>query len=202
MSDYKDAESLAGPGRATDRELVAACLNGDSRAWEALIRRYERLVYSIPLKYGFSPVDAADIFQSVCVTLLERLATLRDHDRVSSWLMTTTTRQCYRFLAERRRQHQSSIYDEAYESDILDRIPSAAPQADAEQQRLEQQQLLREAVASLPDRCRRLITLLFYSKDELSYTEIARLIKAPVNSIGPTRARCLQKLKKLLGAKR
>jgi RNA polymerase sigma factor (sigma-70 family) len=66
---------------------------------------------------------------------------------------------------------------------------------------LEQQQLIREAIAQLPERCRRLITMLFYEKDDLSYADIARLMKMPVASVGPTRARCLQKLKKLLDGK-
>jgi len=63
---------------------------------------------------------------------------------------------------------------------------------------LEQQQLVCDAIGQLPPRCRRLITMLFYEKDELSYADIARLMKMPVASVGPTRARCLEKLKKLL----
>ena len=93
----------------TDRQLVEACLKGDREAWEVLIIRYQRLIYSIPVKHGFSPVDAADIFQSVCVKLIERLSTLRDHDRVSSWLITTTTRECWRLVSERRREQQAPI---------------------------------------------------------------------------------------------
>ena len=198
MTDRAEAGSPADFTLADDRQLVAACLKGDPRAWESLIARYQRLIYSIPLKHGFSPVDAADIFQAVCVKLLERLATLRDHDRVSSWLITTTTRECWRLVAERRREGQTPMYGEDYERDITHSLASTEPLADEQRARIEQQQLVREAVAALPDRCRRLITLLFYSKDELTYTDIARLINAPVNSIGPTRARCLQKLKKLL----
>jgi RNA polymerase sigma factor (sigma-70 family) len=66
---------------------------------------------------------------------------------------------------------------------------------------LEQQQVIREAVLQLPERCRRLITMLFYEKDELSYADIARIMKMPVASVGPTRARCLEKLRKLLDGK-
>ena len=57
-----------------DRELVQSCLKGDAEAWETLILRYQRLIYSIPIRSGFSPVDAADVFQSVCVKLLESFA--------------------------------------------------------------------------------------------------------------------------------
>jgi len=198
MTDRADAGNTADSTLPDDRQLVAACLKGDPRAWETLIARYQRLIYSIPIKHGFSPVDAADIFQAVCVKLLERLATLRDHDRVSSWLMTTTTRECWRLVAERRRETQAPMYGEDYERDIASHLASDEPLADEQRIVVEQQQLVRDGVAALPERCRRLITLLFYSKDELSYTDIARIIKAPVNSIGPTRARCLQKLKKLL----
>lgn len=182
----------------TDRQLVESCLKGDRAAWETLILRYQRLIYSIPIKHGFSPVDAADIFQSVCVKIIERLSTLRDYDRVSSWLITTTTRECWRLATERRREQQAAMYDEDYEKDIINSLASAEPLADQQQQALERQQAVREAVAALPERCRRLITLLFYNKEELSYSDIARILKAPVNSIGPTRARCLQKLKKIL----
>ena len=63
---------------------------------------------------------------------------------------------------------------------------------------LEQQQLVREAVESLPERCRHLLTMLFYEKDELSYADIGRRLGMPVSSVGPTRARCLEKMKRLL----
>lgn len=197
MVHRPDADKSSEP-MLDDRSLVDRCLTGDSAAWEALIVRYQRLIYSIPVRAGFSPVDAADIFQSVCVKLFERLSTLRDHDRVSSWLMTTTARECWRVIAERRREGQANIYGDDYESDVIHRLASSEPLADKQRETFEREQILREAVNALPDRCRRLITLLFYSKEEISYAEIARQMKLPVNSIGPTRARCLQKLKKTL----
>jgi RNA polymerase sigma factor (sigma-70 family) len=200
MAERDDAPESS-ESRLDDRDLVAACLRGDPKAWESLILRYQRLVYSIPIRAGFSPVDAADIFQSVCVTLLERLSTLRDHGKISSWLMTTTTRECYHLIARRRREGRSAIYGEDYETDILDRLAALEPLADERRLEFERQQLVREAVAALDDRCRELITLLFYSPEELSYTEIASRLKSPVNSIGPTRARCLQKLRKKLDKK-
>src|SRR5215510_12955239 len=88
----------------TDPELVEDCLNGDSAAWEVLVFRYQRLVYSIPVKLGFSQDDAADVFQSICLKLVEKLETLRDHNKLGSWLITATTRECWRKSALSRRE--------------------------------------------------------------------------------------------------
>ncbi len=180
-----------------DRELIIACLDGDSTAWETLITRYQRLIYSIPMKARLSSDDAADIFQSVCLKLYEKLSTLRDHERVSSWLITTTTREVWRVAARLRRDSTTASSDEE-SADAINRIPSTGPLADEQRQELEQQQIVRESVEALPERCRNLVTMLFYEKDELSYADIARRMNMPVPSVGPTRARCLEKLKKLL----
>ena len=184
-----------------DRELIAACLAGDGSAWEALISRYQRLIYSIPMKSRLSPDDAADIFQSVCLKLYEKLAGLRDYDRISSWLITTTTREVWRIAARNRRDTPAASPSEDDDTEVLDRIAATGPLADQQREALEQQQLVRQAVESLPERCRNLVTMLFYEKDELTYADIARRMGMPVPSVGPTRARCLEKLKKLLQGK-
>jgi RNA polymerase sigma factor (sigma-70 family) len=185
----------------SDRELLAACLKGDPAAWETLIVRYQRLIYSIPIKIGLSPNDAADVFQAVCVKLLEGLPALRNQERISAWLTTTTKRECWRFAARRRREHLAVPCEWGEESGAPASLAASAPPADQQQEALEQQQILREAVALLPERCRHLITMLFYGDGELSYVEIARRLNMPLNSIGATRARCLAKLKKLLEGK-
>jgi len=199
MTDRADAES--GVQLVDDLALVEACLGGDSEAWETLILRYQRLIYSIPIRAGFSPVDAADIFQSVCVKLFEKLSTLRKREKISSWLMTTTTRECWRLVEKRRRETGPRIYDEDYERDIVNQLASAEPLADQQRIAFERQQRVRDAIEALPARCRVLITLLFYTTEEPSYADIARQMKVPMNSIGPTRARCLQKLKRILEGK-
>jgi len=186
---------------AADSELVKACLDGDATAWEALITRYQRLIYSIPLKSRLSYDDAADIFQSVCLKLYEKLASLRDHEKLSSWIITTTTRECWR-LSNRQRKEQPKNEAESEEADDkLQHIASDAPLIDQQRILLEQQHAVRQAVGALPKRCKDLVTLLFYKEQEASYTEIARQMDMPVASIGPTRARCLEKLKKLLQGK-
>ncbi|HKQ07808.1 MAG TPA: sigma-70 family RNA polymerase sigma factor [Blastocatellia bacterium] len=185
----------------TDRELIAACLAGDAAAWEALVARYQRLVYSIPLKARLSTDDAADIFQSVWLKLYEKLAGLRDHEKLSSWLITTTTREVWRVTARKRRDAAPTASDDDDQTDALSQIAATAPLADAERELLEQQQLVRDALEALPERCRNLLTMLFYEKDELSYAEIARRLGMPVPSVGPTRARCLEKMRKMLQGK-
>ena len=184
-----------------DRELIIACLDGDSSAWEALIARYQRLIYSIPMKSRLMPDDAADVFQSVCLKLYEKLSTLRDHERVSSWLITTTTREVWRVAARNRRDAPPAGADNEEDTDVLSRIAATGPLADEQRESLEQQQAVRQAVEALPERCRNLVTMLFYEKDDLSYADIARKMNMPVPSVGPTRARCLEKLKKLLQGK-
>src|SRR5437868_11411910 len=144
--------------------------------------------------------DAADTFQSVWLKLYEKLASLRDHEKLSSWLITTTTREVWRVAARNRRDSAPASADDE-QSNLLEQIAATAPLADAEREMLEQQQLVREALESLPDRCRNLLTMLFYEKDELSYAEIARRMAMPVPSVGPTRARCLEKMRKLLQGK-
>ncbi len=184
-----------------DRQLVAACLAGEPAAWEALISRYQRLIYSIPLKARLSPDDAADIFQSVSLKLYEKLATLRDHDKISSWLITTATRECWRLAARNRREAAPPGFGGEDDTNPTADIPATAPLADEEREMLERGQAVRQAIASLPERCRELLSILFYQPEEWSYAEIAQRMNMPVPSIGPTRARCLEKLKKLLQGK-
>jgi RNA polymerase sigma factor (sigma-70 family) len=184
-----------------DSAIIAACLKGDSAAWEFLILRYQRLIYSIPMKARLSQDDAADIFQSVCLKLYEKLESLRDHERLSSWLITTTTRECWRLSNRQRREVSADDVDEDEAESKFNQLAADSPLADEQRQIFEQQQAVRQAIGALPERCKDLVTLLFYKKDDLSYAEIARQMAMPVASIGPTRARCLEKLKKLLHGK-
>jgi RNA polymerase sigma factor (sigma-70 family) len=201
MNHQADSESATDYLQLDDRELVAACLEHDAKAWETLILRYQRLIYSIPVKQGFSSVDAADVFQSVCLILLKKLPSLRKQEKLFSWLMTTTTRECWRVAAQWRREAALETRDPDDAADKLDEMASQQPLAEEQSLALEQQQILRQAIDRLPERCRQLITLLFYHADELSYAEIAARLKIPVASMGANRARCLQRLKKDLEKK-
>jgi RNA polymerase sigma factor (sigma-70 family) len=188
------------PARS-DRELLLGCLKDDPAAWEALVVRYQRLIYSIPIKMGLSPNDAADVFQSVCLKLLENISTLRNQDKINSWLTITTKRESWRLALRRRREHVIVPYESGDGPGELSELTADQVPLDKQQEALEQQQILREAVEQLPERCRKLITLLFYTRADLSYDDIALQLGIPRSSMGPTRARCLAKLKKILEGK-
>jgi RNA polymerase sigma factor (sigma-70 family) len=191
----------AGVAHQDDRQLIADCLAGKHESWKILISRYQRLIYSIPLKNRLSPDDAADVFQAVCLKLFERLSTLRDQERLSSWLFTTTTRECWRISARNRRESQTSASIDAGGDDAIQELPSNEILADEAWEDLQRQHAVSQSIEELPERCRDLLKMLFYQPDEPSYADIARRMEMPVSSIGPTRARCLEKLRKLLGGK-
>ena len=175
----------------SDPELVSMCLKGDGHAWEALIRRYRRLIYSVPIRFGFEDADAADVFQAVCLKLLEHLHEVKDDRRISAWLVTTTTRQCLHVRVLKTRETTGE------EENVEDRQD---PAINLEELRLltEEQQSIREGLEELGGRCQSLIGLLYFDRASPSYDEIGRKLGIPVSSIGPTRARCLDKLRTIL----
>lgn len=175
-----------------DSELIDACLKGTGQAWEALILRYQRLIYSIPLRYGLTEHDANDIFQNVSLLLLENLSRLRDRERLGAWLVITTRRECWRLFHQHR---QVSLDPEtAYQDEQL----SDGQRSEDDFLVLESQVLVRVALAQLDSPCQQLLTQLFYTEPRPSYMEIAKLLALPEGSIGPTRARCLDKLMRIL----
>jgi RNA polymerase sigma factor (sigma-70 family) len=167
------------------------CLNGDALAWEALVMRYRRFIYSIPVKFGFGPADAADVFQTVCLKIIEHLHEIKDERKLGAWLSTITQRQCLTVLSARHRETPTA--DEDFQE-------PADPSRNLEEIRIltETQQNLRECVQQLPPRCRSLIDMLYFDARSLSYQQISEALSMPVASIGPNRARCLEKLKKIL----
>lgn len=181
------------PHALSDAEIIEACLGGDARAWEALLVRYQRLVYTIPLRYGLPESDAADIFQTVCLLLLENLARLRNRARLGAWLVTTTRRECWRLA--RQRQRVADGPDVA----LIEAQPADDLPLDENFTRLERLALVRAAVERVGARCRQLLTLLFYAEPRPSYSEISQTLGLPEGSLGPSRARCLEKLTKILG---
>jgi RNA polymerase sigma factor (sigma-70 family) len=176
----------------TDQRLLRACRAGDARAWEQLLHAYERLVFSIPLNYGLSREDAADIAQLTFTALIESLDTLSDDSRLGAWLATVARRYTWRAL-ERGRRERTDADAPIPESATLLGSSAANPL-----ERWEVVEWLHRGLASLTERCRALLSALYLAPDEPPYTEIAARFGMPVGSVGPTRARCLERLKRLL----
>ncbi len=180
---------------ADDAQLLTACRQGDATAWEILIRRYQRLIYAIPRRAGLNDDGAAEVFQRVCVALLEHLHTIERPERLRSWLATTARRESWRQLrGYRSSATEPLVTEEERELTIVD--PALLP--DEQLERLERQHEVRLAMARLDDRCRTILHMLFYRPEPAPYDAVARELNLPEGSIGPTRARCLQKLRRLL----
>jgi RNA polymerase sigma factor (sigma-70 family) len=174
----------------SDRELVEACLDGDDAAWASLVQRYRRLIYTIPLRFGMPATAAEEIFQEVCLILLQNLHTIRDNTRLSSWLVTVTRRAC---IEHWRRGPPPGDIDA-----LGDHIDERNSDLEEKLLSLERRHTLQQALEQLDERCRRLLEVLFLSENPPSYAEIAREMGMLEGSVGPTRARCLDKLREFI----
>jgi len=170
-------------------DLVTRARNGDKQAWDALVERYVPLIWSICRRYQLADANAHDVGQSVWLHLVDQLGTLRDPAALPGWLATTTRRECRRVLYAARRSPAAGYAPDA------ETLPDQQA-VTAEQQLLaaERHAALREALLDLPPEGQQLITLLA-ADPPVPYAEISARLGIPVGSIGPTRRRCLDKLR-------
>ena len=182
-----------------DAALIARCRAGDGKAWAVLVARYQRLVYAIVIRAGFDEHGAADVFQTVFQRLLAHLPRIDRPDRLQAWIVTTAKREALR-ERERRQRHVSTTRDDDDTTPGLeDTLVDDAPLAEAALSDLQQLHLLREGLERLDARCRDLLLLVFRDDDDhIPYDEVARRMGMPAGSMGPTRARCLGKLRRLV----
>lgn len=184
---------------SNDEALLAACRRGDEAAWEALLARYQRLVYAIPRRAGLDEERAGEVFQRTFVKLIEHLERIEEPARIRAWLVTTARRETWRLISREAPAQSPADSDELQEEESrVSRLPNDDALPDEVIAELEEQHAVRLAVAAMDERCRRLVSLLFYRPDPAPYAEIAQALDLPEGSIGPTRARCLQKLRRLL----
>lgn len=186
---------------ADDATLVCRCRDGDAAAWPLLVTRYQRLVYAIVTRMGLDEHVAADVFQTVFEKLVRHLPGLREPERLQAWIVTTAKREGLAARRHGQRQVSMTRADDLGDSQGADEWDIADDSPGAEQQLEELQQLhrLRLAFDRLDERCRELLQLVFRDDDErLGYDEVSRRLNLSVGSIGPTRSRCLGKLRKLL----
>jgi RNA polymerase sigma factor (sigma-70 family) len=176
----------------SDDRLVLGCLGGDRRAWESLVQRYARLLYGIARGYGLSEDEAADVFQTICLRLIQNLEKLRDDQHLTGWLITSTRHECAHVLRKKNRENTA----EDSESFLL--LAATDPSLDEAILRLEEGHMVRLAVEELDPRCRQLLELLYLEETPASYTEVSKKLSISVGGVGPTRARCLDRLRKKL----
>lgn len=171
--------------------LVQHAARGDKRAWERLVDQYSRLIWSITVEYRLVESDAADVAQTTWLRLLEHIDRIQHPDRVGSWLAATARNECLRSLASRKR------FVLAHEDVAFDGPAGYEPAVDEALLADERARTVRQAMAHLPKRWQRLLELLM-ADPPASYAEISDELGLPVGSIGPTRGRCLAKLRVLL----
>jgi RNA polymerase sigma factor (sigma-70 family) len=171
-------------------DLVMRARNSDQQAWDALVERYAPLIWSICRRYRLSGADADDVGQTVWLHLVDQLDRLRDPAALAGWLATTTRRECLHVW--RAAQPLQASGQVPGVEDIPD---EHAPIAEDELLTAERHAALREALTSLPPRCQQLLVLLL-EDPPLPYAQISATLGLPVGSIGPSRARCLDKLRR------
>jgi RNA polymerase sigma factor (sigma-70 family) len=184
MSVPKDGSQLERPVQThVDSELIERCIQGDEAAWKEFVTRYQRLVYSVAHTLCPPGEDVSDVFQQVWLEVYQHLDQLRSVEALPAWLITITKRRMYALIRTRRNSEQ---------------LDEDTPDLSEKLRQIEHEHTLERALMQIPDRCRKLIDLLYFDTNEPSYAEIARIMGMPEASIGPTRARCLEKLRKLI----
>ncbi len=187
----------------SDEELVRRCRDGQQAAWSTLVRRFQRLVYTVPRRAGLSDAQAAAVCQATYSRLFENIGRIDDASRVRAWLVTTARRETLRLLKEGSRIVDLAATrpgdDGGSDEDPLEQIADTAPLPDSLLDDLQQQHRVREALDRLDPRSRQLLELLFLQEEPVPYGEIATRLGIAEGSIGPTRARALEKLRRLMG---
>jgi RNA polymerase sigma factor (sigma-70 family) len=171
--------------------VVRRAAAGEKDAWDAIVESFSGLVWSVANAHRLGPADAAEVMQTTWQRLLEHLDRIREPERLGGWLATTARRESLRMLKLRNRELPTD--DEATFGRGLEQGPSPEELVlDRDRDR----QLWR-AFAKLSERCQRLLHLVVLVAPP--YAEVAVALDMPIGSIGPTRARCLDQLRKLLG---
>ncbi|KNZ32520.1 MAG: hypothetical protein AD742_11085 [Methylibium sp. NZG] len=178
--------------------MVQRCLAGKQDAWRALVHRYQRLVFTVARRARLDEHAAADVLQTVFARLFEHLPGLSQPDRLHAWLVTTARRETLALLRHANRFASAPAAADEDGADAIAQIPDAAPLAEELLEDLQESQAVRLALDRLDPRCRDLLTMLFADEDErLGYDQISQRLGMPEGSIGPTRSRCLDKLRRL-----
>ena len=173
--------------------LVRRAQAGDQAAWNALVDRYANLLWSVARAHRLSQSDAGDVVQTTWLRLVEHLGRIEDPERLPGWLATTARRECLHLLRRTGRELVGLVDDAA-----LDVVDEQAAPLDARLLADERDAVLWSCFERMSERCRTLLRVLMAAEPP-AYTEVAASLGMPIGSIGPTRGRCLQRLRELAG---
>jgi RNA polymerase sigma factor (sigma-70 family) len=171
--------------------LLEAARQGDQVAWNALVERFNGLVWSIARGYRLDVADAHDAVQMTWLRLVENLNRISDPERLAAWLATTARRECLQLLRKARRDRPAAL-----ESTMTD-IPDPADPVDAAMLLAERDRALWRALSSIGERCQQLLRVLM-AYPAPTYKEVAAALDMPIGTIGPTRQRCLAQLREVV----
>jgi RNA polymerase sigma factor (sigma-70 family) len=170
--------------------LVTRARDGDQAAWNEIVDRYAPLVWAICRRYQLNRSDTDDVAQTVWLLLVEQLGRLRQPAALPGWIATTTARECLRVLRTASRHDHAELPDDGQLSP-----GQSTPLTEQEILAAELNAAVRAAFSQLPDRCRKLLSLLI-SDPPLSYEQISDKLSVKIGSIGPQRARCLDRMRR------
>jgi RNA polymerase sigma factor (sigma-70 family) len=177
--------------------LVLAAARGDATSWRALVERFSGLVWSVARGHGLANADAEEVYQTTWLRFAEHVGRLKEPDRAGAWLATTARHECFRLSRARTRVDLTDDLD-GLAPQVDERSPeTAVVESEETAAELERLRGLWESFHELPAPCLRLLRALLASPPP-SYAEIAVAFEIPIGSIGPTRARCLGRLRDLL----
>jgi RNA polymerase sigma factor (sigma-70 family) len=180
--------------------LLTAAAAGDKAAWQALVERFSGMVWSIARAYRLSRADAADVSQTAWLRLAENISKINNPERVGAWLATAVRRECLQNIRANARTvptEDMALFDEA--GTDANPVETEVLRAESERERAHRARVVWQALGRLPAHCQQLLRVLMASPPP-SYAQVAAALDLPVGSIGPTRARCLQRLRQELGA--
>lgn len=181
------------PLPGSNADLLARAAAGEGAAWVAVVERYENLLWSVGRAHRLGTADAGDVVQTTWLRLLENLGRIRDPERLAGWLVTTARRECLGLLRRSGREVVGGIDDAA--ADLADEL---APALDAHLLAEERDVALWSCFQHLSQRCQLLLRVLM-AADPPAYAEVSAALGMPIGSIGPTRMRCLERLRQLTG---
>jgi len=171
-------------------DTVQSAAAGDSGAWEELTRRFGGSIMAIARSCRLCEADAWEVQQTTWLRLVENIGRIQKPERVGAWIATTAHRECLRLIRLRSRV--------SFDDDAIARLADISiPSADSGPIAAERAALVRKAFEKLPPKCQRLLA--FLTGDEaLPYKEISETLSMPIGSIGPTRGRCLEHLRRII----